>query len=192
MKPAIALFVMIAAFFVPVAHADDSFHPYWYVTANAGTTKTGWENGGQEFSYRSIGGSLGYQFNETFGVEIFTSSTRNSEPEDILSSLIDADVKTSFDAQGAFLTAKTHGKAYLEGRVGLAESNFTYSATGYQSEKSSDVALAFGLAGGVQFENVRLEFGYLLLPDVEDPLPFFGGQVYESSSLDLSISYDFR
>lgn len=191
MKP-VALLVMIAAFLVPAAQADDLFQPYWYVTANVGTTKTNWKDGDQEFSYRSMGGSLGYQFNKTFGIEVFTSSNREDERDHILSPLMGIDVYTGFDAMGAFLTARTNGRAYLKGRVGLAESSFTYSAAGYQSEKSSDVGLAFGLAGGAQLGKVRLELGYLLLPEVADPLPLFDGQIYESSSVSLSISYDFR
>ncbi|PWK54178.1 outer membrane beta-barrel protein [Pleionea mediterranea] len=185
------VFVILAtALAQPVlAENSSSFSAGWYGDIHLGQTGTSLKQGEQSFDFLSIGGSYGYQYNEYFAAEFFGSFATDGEHDDIMSAILGQEAKVKFDAIGAYLVGKTHGKYYLKARVGLINSRFTYSAGGFEDETGSDTGFSYGFGAGVSLEKVNIELNYLQFPDVDDPL--FNSTSYESDQLTISIGTQF-
>ncbi|NVJ58797.1 MAG: outer membrane beta-barrel protein [Gammaproteobacteria bacterium] len=169
--------------------AAEEFYPYNYGELHLGKIGTSLNSGGQDFNYTSLGGSYGYQFHENIGAEFFATFAVTKETDEFVSSSIGTTVKTSVNAFGGYMVAKTSGRFYVKGKLGLVASQFTYSASGFESESSTDVGLSTGFAVGIQGESVNVELMMLQLPDSDDPL--FSSESYENDFVGLNLSFDF-
>ncbi len=169
--------------------SEETFVPYTYGEIHLGQTNTSLNQGDQDFSYITLGGSYGYQFHQNFGTEFFMSFAINKKTDDITSAFVGTNVKTTFNAFGGYLVGKTTGDFYGKVKLGLIGSQFTYSAGGYEDESSTDVGISYGLGVGIKGQAVGVELNYLVMPEVDDPL--WDGASYDSDMLLLNLRFEF-
>lgn len=165
------------------------FAPHTYYGFHVGSASTELNQGTQDFSYFHLGATYGNQYSENFGFEGVVSITLGDDKDAIVSQGLGFDVGTQFNSFAGYFTAKTSGKFYAKGRLGLAYSTFVYTASGYEDETESALGASYGVGFGVQGESFDFELDYTIMPEVDDPL--FNGVSYDSSLVTLSLMYSF-
>jgi Outer membrane protein beta-barrel domain len=170
-------------------YAASDFQPGWYAGGGLGRTSVELDGGGQSFDYSTLGLTAGYQFNEIIGSEVMIGFSITDQKDRIASDVLDVDVNTEFFSFGAFVTAQSPGQFFVRGRLGLAESRFTYTAKGYEDEAGSDFGLAYGIGVGLKHNTMTVGFDYTALPDVDDPV--FDQESYSANALGLSLTFSF-
>lgn len=168
---------------------ESGFQPAWYGSLHLGKTKTSLTEGDQNFSYLSIGGSFGYRFSEMFAAEFLGTFATNGEQDKLVSEILDEKVWTNTDAFGLYLTAQNKGNIYGKVRAGLAQTSFTYSASGFEDDKGTATGLSYGIGAGFKHNGLNFEVEYLKLPEVDDPI--FDDTSYDNSALFFAVGLDF-
>ncbi len=169
--------------------SENTFQPKKYAQFHLGQINTDWLQGPIDPSYLAVGGAFGYQFSELLATEFFMTFSADGEVDPILSADLGQTAKNEFNAFGGYLVAKTPGKFYAKGRVGIVLSRFIYSAGGYEDESESATGLSYGIGAGIDFDKFMLELEYMTFPEVDDPL--YMNTSYESDALLLSIGARF-
>lgn len=169
-------------------NASSTFQPTWYFGGGFGSIKTSLSAFNQDFTYSSLGFNWGYRYSEVFAVEASGMFSISDERDDIISEDLGTSVDTSFNTVGVYATLQNKGSVYVKGRLGLAQSRITYSASRYESESEGNFGFAYGVGVGAKAENVRFELEHYTLPDVDDP---FSNESFESKYTSLSIIFDF-
>jgi len=171
------------------AQEEQTFYPNWYGSFHLAQADTSLNSGGQDFNYFNVGGAVGYRFSEYLSTEFFMSFATNDKRDDLVSDFIGENVGTRFDAVGVYLVAQTQGEFYAKGRVGLTQSRFTYSVSGFEDESKGSVGLSYGIGVGTKVENYTFDLEYIVMPEADDPL--FSEDSYDTDIIAVSMSIDF-
>lgn len=102
---------------------------------------------------------------------------------------MDEKVWTNTDALGLYLTAQNKGSIYGKVRARIAQSRFTYSASGFEDEKGTSTGLSYGIGAGFKHNGLNFEVEYLKLPEVDDFI--FDDTSYDNSALIFAVGLDF-
>ncbi len=189
MKLVHVLTVLSLAVFGLNTQAEEDFAPHWYGDIHMGNTTTSMQQAPQDFTFLSIGGTIGYAVNPNFGWEFIGSFATNGKDDALVSPNLNVDAKARYDAMGFYFMGKTSGQFYVKGRVGLGISTFSYSASGYEDEAKRTVGFAYGVGAGVQLEKVYLELNYNAFPEAKNP--FFSELKYDADQLVFSVGAQF-
>lgn len=167
----------------------DDFYAHWFMGLNLGSTSVGSNTGAQNFKFITAGVSFGYQFSENFNSELLLIVPVAGKKDEFISDLLGTTVDAEYSSYGLFFNAKTSGNLYAKGRIGLASSQFSYSADDYTEEKNSDIGLAYGIGGGYGKGQYSYELEYIVMPDVDDPL--FQDESYSAKTITATIAFRF-
>ena len=184
----IATVMSSAAYGAEVNLADD-FYAYGYMGVNLGSTPVSPKNGSQGYRFLTAGFSVGYQFTPFIAVEGLIVVPTSGKKDNVTSSILDERVEAEYSAYGVYLNAKTRGDWFVKGRLGLALSQFSYSADGYKDEDGNDIGFSYGVGGGYKNGQYSYELDYIVFPDVDDP--FYSSESYEAKTISFSLSFQF-
>lgn len=189
--PLIACALSLGLVSSPAISQDESqkYLPHWYGSLHLGDASTRWNQGDQEYSYLNVGLSTGYRFTEVVASEFLMTFSSNGDTDPFLSEIIGTKVETKSSALAIYLTAQSPGDYYVKARAGLAQSRFTYAASGYEDETENAIGFSYGLGAGMNVSQYYVDVDYVFMPTVKDPL--FAGADYDTKVLMLSVGTSF-
>lgn len=139
-----------------------------------------------EFDAYNIGGKLGYNFNETFGVEAQGSFGIIDDKEEFFGTEIKSGVDSSFGAFGV-VRFPVSDEIELFGRAGYHFTKFGFSGEGESITADTD-GFALGVGGQYFFseaDGIRVEYSYFDIGSVESDGDEFeadgGGDIFSVS-----------
>lgn len=187
------MLVAITAFATSFASAQEGGNPYssggnWYWGGQVATVDTSLNSGGQDFSFTNLNLNFGYRYSAIFSVEGWASMNVSDERDEIVSSILDENINAEYNGVGIYGIAQSRGRFYVKGRLGLVESRFVYTASGYEDEDEGSIGFSYGVGGGIRNNNWSFELEYLVMPEVDDPI--FSGESYDTSMMTLGFTYD--
>lgn len=190
MKNKIMLFALISSLPVVSLAEEAVFTPSWYGGLHIGKANTELNDAQQEFSFLNVGGNFGYRYTKNISVEGFLTFASDEEKDHYVSDILATDVGVKVDAMGVYVVGQSSGDLYVKGRVGLAQTRFSYDASGYESESEEDIGFSYGIGAGAKINStIRVELEYIVFPEVSDPI--FTQSSYESDMFSLSVVWDF-
>jgi len=191
MKRLVSLFIAASSLMSLQINAQEEqeFYPTWYGSFHLATADTTINSGGQDFNYFNVGGAVGYRFSDYLSSELFMTFATNDKTDEVVSDIIGERIGTSFDAVGVYLVGQTPGDFFVKGRVGLTQSRFTYSASGFDDESKGTVGLSYGIGVGAKVENYTFDLEYIVMPEADDPL--FSEESYDTDVVAVSMSIEF-
>ncbi|MCO7225792.1 outer membrane beta-barrel protein [Pleionea sp. CnH1-48] len=166
----------------------EAFQPDWYAGFSLGSAKADSNTGAQSFKYLNVGGNIGYRFTEHFSGEFMATFASDDERDEVVSNLINEKVGTKFDAIGLYLVGQTTGDFYVKGRLGIAESRFSYSAPGFEDETKGSFGASYGAGFGFKAEKFNVELEYVVTPEADDPI--FSAESYDTNVISLTVSFN--
>lgn len=160
----------------------------WYWGGQVASVDASLNSGGQDFSFTNLNLNFGYRYSDIFSVEGWASMNVSDDRDEIVSFVLDENVNAEYNGVGIYGVAQSRGKFYVKGRVGLVNSRFVYTASGYEDEDESSFGFSYGAGAGVKHNNWSFELEYLVMPEVDDPL--FANESYDTSMITVGFTYD--
>ncbi|WMS86508.1 outer membrane beta-barrel protein [Pleionea litopenaei] len=181
---------LIAIFFTIGAIGNlCAYQSHNYVEVHLGQTDVALVQAPLDYSHMTIGGVFGYQMDENFGAEFLVTFATEGDAAPLASQEFATVADVKVNAYGGYFVARTSGDFYIEGKLGLAATQFAYTAGGYEDLTETNFGLSYGVGVGYQAAEFYIEANLLSLPEVDDP--YYIQTSYESESILLTVGFDF-
>ncbi|NVJ49909.1 MAG: porin family protein [Gammaproteobacteria bacterium] len=172
---------------VTTATNASEFQGEGYLELHLGQNNTSYTGGGLDYSYMTIGGAWGYQFEPNWSAELFMTFATDGDSVPDAVNPFTVDVDTKVNGIGGYLVARTNDDFYVKGKLGLIGTQFAYTAGGYEDEMEYNFGLSYGFSAGYDARDFYVELSYLILPEAEDS--FYNGVNYDVETIALNVGF---